>query len=407
MAHFRPVKPIVLLIALAGSLHAELLATFHTTQGNVTVSLQYGTAPQAVANFITLAQGTRPWVDSSSGRIRKEPFYDGIKIHRTSNTSSFKFAQGGSPLGDGSDGPGYTFKDEFHPSMTHVPYVLSMANSGPNSNGSQFFFTGSLAQPTFNNVHTIFGLVTEPASRAVVDAMISAGPNGTTIQSIVFSRTDAAAVAFDEQAQQLPSVFQPSGHLTATPGVSATWTYHETITTGDVLNVFRSQTLTAGSWQELASHHTGIEGALITPVTTTATLDNAPTPKGFYQLSVARHPGSVAPTHFANRTLLLDLNGDLFQYQFNSAGSGGLATIIPATGSNFSYSFNLLDIGSGAHNVTLILENVGLASQYRYFLAKVGCDSANSTQIDGRHTLQLYNIFGWYPFTSGAAAISR
>ena len=130
MAFFPAVKFAVILIALAGPLHAELFAVFQTSLGNVEVALQYDKAPQAVANFITLAEGSRPWVDPITGRIRTEPFYNGIKIHRTSNTSSFKFAQGGSPKGDGSDGPGYTFKDEFTSPLTHVPYVLSMANAG-------------------------------------------------------------------------------------------------------------------------------------------------------------------------------------------------------------------------------------------------------------------------------------
>jgi len=407
VANFRAVKPIALLIALACPLHAELLATFNTTRGNVVVALQYTTAPQAVANFITLSQGTRPWVDSSTGRIRKEPFYNGIKIHRTANDGSFKFAQGGSPKGDGSDGPGYTIKDEFSPSVLHSPYVLSMANSGPNTNGSQFFFTGSLSQPTFDYVHTIFGLVTDPASRAVVDAMITAGPNATTINSIAIARTDPAAVAFDEQAQLLPVVFQPAGSLAVSRGISATWNYQTPATTGDVLNVFRSETMAANSWQELASHHTGIGGTQASPVSTSAVLDDASGPKAFYQLSIARHPGSVAPSHLSGRTLLMDLGGDLFQYQFNSAGTGGLATIIPASGSNFSFSFNTLDLASGGHNIIVILENPGLASQYRYFLVKVGCDSASTTQIDGRHTIQLHNLFGWYPFRSGEAAISR
>ena len=172
-------KFVIIFAALAAPLRAELLALFQTTQGNIEVALQYDKAPQAVASFITLAEGSRPWVDPMTGRLRAVPFYNGIKIHRTSNTGSFKFAQGGSPKGDGSDGPGYSFKDEFTSPLIHVPYVLSMANAGPNTNGSQFFFTGSVSQPTFNNVHTSFGLVTAPASRAIVDAMITAGPNAS------------------------------------------------------------------------------------------------------------------------------------------------------------------------------------------------------------------------------------
>jgi peptidyl-prolyl cis-trans isomerase A (cyclophilin A) len=404
---FPAVKPIVLLIALAATLHAELLATFNTSQGNVVVSLRYDVAPQAVANFITLAQGTRTWVDSSTGEIRKEQYYNATTIHRTSNNSSFKIAQGGSQRGDSQDGPGYTFKDEFSPTLLHTPYVLSMANAGPNTNGAQFFFTGNLAQPTFDFSYTIFGQVTDPVSRAVVDAMITAGPNATTINSITLQRTDAAAIAFDEHAQLLPIVFQPGGQLAVTRGVSATWNFQPFVSSGDVLNVFRSQTMAANDWQELASQHTGIGSALLFPVTTSAVLDDASAAKAFYQLSIARHPGSVAPSHLANRTMLLELGDDIFQYQFNNTGSGGLLTIIPATGSSLLFSFTTLEMDSGGHHIIVVLENIGIASQYRYFLVKIGCDSATATQISGRHTIQLNNIFGWYPFSAGQALISR
>jgi hypothetical protein len=71
------------------------------------------------------------------------------------------------------------------------------------------------------------------------------------------------------------------------------------------------------------------------------------------------------------------------------------------------FSFNTQDVASGGHHITVILENVGLVDPYRLFLVKIGCDSANTTQINGRHTIQIYNIFGWYPFRAGQAMISR
>jgi peptidyl-prolyl cis-trans isomerase A (cyclophilin A) len=404
------VKSIALLIALISPAHAGLIATFQTTQGDVVVELQHAAAPQAVANFITLAEGTRAWIDPRDGRIRKAPFYDGIKIHRTSNTSNFKFAQGGSPTGDGSDGPGYTFKDEFDSPLTHVPYVLSMANAGPNTNGSQFFFTGSVSQPTFDNVHTIFGLVTDPASRSVVDAMIAAGKNATTINQINIARTDAAAQAFDEHAQNLPVVFQPGGHVTVIPGVSAIWNLHPPMTTGDVFHAFRSTTLAPQSWQEIASaeRHVGISTAFLTPVVVSTALDNAANPSAFYQLSVASHPGSVAPSDLANRTMVIEIGADQFSYEFNPQGSGGFLTIMYESGVEEQYPFTVIDFLSGAHNLVAVVENVGLASQYRYFRIKVGCDTATSSQINGRHATDTYNpLFPWIPFEAGLAAISR
>lgn len=417
---------LIYLITLSSPLHADLVARFVTTRGNVDVSLQYESAPQAVANFITLAQGTRPWVDPFNGRIRTEPFYNGIKIHRTANNGSFKFAQGGSPKGDGSDGPGYTFKDEFDSPLTHVPYVLSMANAGPNTNGSQFFFTGSLSQPSFNNVHTIFGLVTDPTSRSVVDAMITAGPNGTIINEVTFTRTDPAAIAFDEFAQNLPEVTCPGGSLTVDRGVSAVWNLNPLISTGAVFHAYYSTTMAAGSWEELdfAELHVGISsGPLFTPIVVNANLDNAAAPNAFYNLWVARHPGSVAPSTLANRSVIIPLGGGTLAYAFNSSGIAGTTTYTPTTGTPVSGAFTTVNPNNGfplapsstAHAIIFTADTPTLSP--RYLWIKVGCDSASNSLINCRHVTQSYyynanNLSDpynntWQPFASGNLTITR
>src|SRR5690606_30528949 len=101
-------------------------------------------APQTVANFIGLAEGSRAWIDPATGAVMNgEPFYDGITFHRV--IEGF-MNQAGSRNGLGTDGPGYTFRDETDNGLDHSqPYVLSMANSGPNTNGSQFFVTAGAA----------------------------------------------------------------------------------------------------------------------------------------------------------------------------------------------------------------------------------------------------------------------
>jgi peptidyl-prolyl cis-trans isomerase A (cyclophilin A) len=397
---------IVILLALTTPLHAELLATMATSRGNVVVDLQYSVAPQAVANFMTLAQGSRSWVDSSTGKIRKVPYYNGLKFHRTANETNVKFAQSGSRKGDSSDGPGYTIKDEFSPSLVHVPYVVSTANAGPNTIGSQFFLTGNVAIPAYDNSYSIFGLVSDPASRTVVDAIITAGANGTTIQNITFQRTDASAAAFNEQAQNLPVVYQPAGKLEVTRGVSTLWRFDTPLGTGNVFQAFRSFTLAETSWLELesAGFHVGIGNPMVNGVV----LDNASADKAFYHLTAAQHPGSVAPGSLANRTMLIDLDGDLFYYQFNSSGSGGIALIDPVDGPNTNFTFNTVDAFTGAHNVALVLENIGLLPQFQYFRLRIGCDSANSIQISGRHSLELLSsMFTWFPYTKGPCAITR
>src|ERR1700731_773639 len=130
-------------------------ATFKTTEGNIVCELFEQDAPATVANFIGLAEGTK----EGTSRSKKGPkLYDGSIFHRV--IPNFMI-QGGDPQGTGMGGPGYKFADEFHHTLKHSkPGLLSMANAGPNTNGSQFFVTVS-ATPWLDNRHTIFGEVIE------------------------------------------------------------------------------------------------------------------------------------------------------------------------------------------------------------------------------------------------------
>ena len=133
----------------------EPTAIFETTAGNITCTLFPGQAPLTVANFIGLATGTKDWKDPKTGKMVKGvPLYNGTIFHRV--IPNFMI-QGGDPAGIGSGGPGYSFRDEFSPSLTFdQPGRLAMANSGPNTNGSQFFIT-EVPTPPLNGKHTIFG----------------------------------------------------------------------------------------------------------------------------------------------------------------------------------------------------------------------------------------------------------
>jgi peptidyl-prolyl cis-trans isomerase A (cyclophilin A) len=133
-------------------------ATLETSQGTMVCRLFEKEAPQTVANFIGLAEGTKEFTDPRTGKKEKRPFFDGLAFHRV--IPNFMI-QGGCPLGTGTGGPGYRFADEFHPSLRHdKPGKLSMANSGPGTNGSQFFVTVA-ATPWLDNRHSIFGEVIE------------------------------------------------------------------------------------------------------------------------------------------------------------------------------------------------------------------------------------------------------
>jgi len=135
-----------------------LNAHFTTSEGNFTIRLFDAEVPKTVANFVELAEGTREWTDPKSGQKVKRPYYDGLIFHRV--IDGFMI-QGGDPLGTGTGGPGYKFADEFHPKLKHTkPGILSMANAGPNTNGSQFFITLA-ATPWLDNKHSVFGEVVE------------------------------------------------------------------------------------------------------------------------------------------------------------------------------------------------------------------------------------------------------
>jgi FKBP-type peptidyl-prolyl cis-trans isomerase len=139
-----------------------IYARFYTSQGKIDVLLAYDKTPGTVGNFVALAEGNL----ENEAKPQGTPYYDGLSFHRV--ISEFMI-QGGDPQGTGAGGPGYQFDDEFHPDLKHDgPGVLSMANAGPGTNGSQFFIT-HVATPWLDNKHTVFGRVIE--GQDVVDSI--------------------------------------------------------------------------------------------------------------------------------------------------------------------------------------------------------------------------------------------
>jgi peptidyl-prolyl cis-trans isomerase A (cyclophilin A) len=133
-------------------------AILETSQGTIVCRLFEKQAPKTVANFVGLAEGTKEFTDPRTREKAKRPFYDGLIFHRV--IPNFMI-QGGCPLGTGTGDPGYRFADEFDPALQHkTPGKLSMANSGPGTNGSQFFITVA-PTPWLDGKHTIFGEVIE------------------------------------------------------------------------------------------------------------------------------------------------------------------------------------------------------------------------------------------------------
>lgn len=161
-----------------------------TNHGDIVLKLFAQEAPETVKNFVELAEGTKQWVDPRTGKPSNAKLYDGTIFHRV--IKGFMI-QGGDPLGNGRGGPGYKFKDEFAPSLKfNRPYLLAMANAGPNTNGSQFFITVG-ATEWLTNKHTIFGEVVE--GRNVVDEIAQVATdqmdrpeNDVVIQSVTIER---------------------------------------------------------------------------------------------------------------------------------------------------------------------------------------------------------------------------
>jgi peptidyl-prolyl cis-trans isomerase A (cyclophilin A) len=164
----------------------ETQVTLHTSEGDIRLTLFPNHAPQTVKNFVGLAEGSKGYTRPNAQGGQTGPFYDGSLFHRV--IDGFMI-QGGDPSGTGRGGPGYTFADETHPELQfNRPYLLAMANAGPNTNGSQFFITVGPAT-WLNFKHTIFGEVADQKSRTVVDTIARTPTRGDRpVTNVVIER---------------------------------------------------------------------------------------------------------------------------------------------------------------------------------------------------------------------------
>jgi peptidyl-prolyl cis-trans isomerase A (cyclophilin A) len=181
---------LVLAVIMAGTVNMEAklkpgtYAHFTTSMGNFTVLLFEQDVPKTVANFVGLAEGTKEWTDPKTGQKVKRPYYDGLIFHRI--IDGFMI-QGGDPLGAGTGGPGYKFEDEFSPKARHSKEgILSMANSGPNTNGGQFFITLG-PTPHLDNKHSVFGEVVEGMDVVRKIGKVKVGMNDKPVTPVTMS----------------------------------------------------------------------------------------------------------------------------------------------------------------------------------------------------------------------------
>jgi peptidyl-prolyl cis-trans isomerase A (cyclophilin A) len=167
-------------------------ARFETSEGTFRIRLFHKEAPKTVENFVGLAEGTKDWQDPATGEKKREPFYNGVIFHRVINGFMI---QGGDRLGQGTGGPGYKFADEFHPSLRHDRAgILSMANAGPNTNGSQFFVTLG-PTPHLDNRHSVFGEVVSGLDVVKRIGSVPTGRQDRPVKPVVMNKVTIERVA--------------------------------------------------------------------------------------------------------------------------------------------------------------------------------------------------------------------
>jgi peptidyl-prolyl cis-trans isomerase A (cyclophilin A)/peptidyl-prolyl cis-trans isomerase B (cyclophilin B) len=186
-------------LSLVETMSDDLTATLHTSEGDIEVRLFEDRVPNTVGNFVGLAEGaadyesaevapgTGAWEDPDSDEKRIDPLYSDIEFHRV--IDGFMI-QTGDPTGTGRGGPGYTFDDEFHPDLRHDSAgTLSMANRGPDTNGSQFFITLD-AQPHLDDNHAVFGEVVDGMDVVETIGDIGTDPSDRPIDSVVLESVE-------------------------------------------------------------------------------------------------------------------------------------------------------------------------------------------------------------------------
>jgi len=294
-----------------------IFADFTTSMGNFTCQLDFTNAPRTTANFIGLATGQRAWLDLPTGRARTNAFYNGLTFHRV--IAGF-MNQAGSPNGLGTDGPGYSFTDEFSPNLVFDSFgVLAMANSGPNSDQAQFFIT---VEPFAggNNVYSIFGRLTSGSNVVYAINHVATDANSKPLTNVVMQqvsirRVGTAAQAFNINAQGLPIVTNLPLRI-ATAASQVTLSFSNRLYAD---NQLYSATNVTGTW---TPDELGIE--VTTPISNSVQQAKA-APRGFYSLAQIQYASSTfAPKAVYGRTLTLNFTVGpyLTTITFDSSGGG-------------------------------------------------------------------------------------
>jgi peptidyl-prolyl cis-trans isomerase A (cyclophilin A) len=383
------------------SLHAQIFADFETSLGDFTCELNYTAAPKTVANFVGLATGERKWIDPSTGVAKaNSPYYDGLTFHRV--IANF-MNQSGSRNGLGTDGPGYVFPDETENGLTHQPYVISMANSGTYTNGSQFFIT-AVATSWLDGKHTVFGSVT--SGRAVIDAInriptTNDRPNvPVVIQKVSIRRVGTAAKAFDATAQGLPELSNFSCDLDVAFPTHVNAISRTPRAGGSVTQVFSSSDLV--SWTHTRTFSIGAGDAVSSPFVAHQPLGFATDigPKGFFRFAGSVHSDALRPQSLGSRTLKIVWpgNNNTLTFTFNSAGTGGtlIYDALPEPRA-------ILEIYDSSSPYDLILESEYFYP-FKFSMAKTG---DTPTHFTGTQKISQWVDSSWNYLGSGTVTLTK
>ena len=388
-------------------IHAQLFADFTTSAGNFTCELNYTQTPRTVGNFVSLAEGTRAWCDERTGVVSTTkppvPFFPGITFHRVINSPDFKIIQAGSKKADGSDGPGYSFPDEMSAAVPATfkfdqPYYLAMANSGPNTNGSQFFITGG-AIPGLEGKHTVFGKVV--IGQSVIDSILAVPVDAgdkpiapVTITAVVIRREGKDATKFKASSQRLPTVTVPKFKSAPAPEANTTRYFFSQAVRNDLLP-FASLDAPQAEWQQLehrwhapapySLRYFDITYPAGTPIT------------GFHPVLVKYGTDALGPISLAGWSISMENAEGVYLFSFPQAGT--LGYMFTPTGSTTTQTGAVSVLGAdfNPYRATLVLQ-VGSAKRMRL---QLGFDSKNKNNLVGRCVSSNYNLFFGYQEVGG------
>ncbi len=351
-------------IALA--LPDGLYAVWETNHGNMTGELFYVEAPMTVANFVGLAEGTKTWVEEGTGRLRNEPYYDGQVVIRIADIPSTIVQTGSQNETNSGGGPGYTFRDEFHPSLRHDGFgMLSSANSGKNSNGTQYFFTtDSLAH--LDDVHNVFGRIvggTNVLTAIANGPLTGSKPTDDVIfHHVTILRIGAAALAFDAAAQGLPVAEEVA--FSITPPVLSTNDISYQVLYDRTSNTFFN-TWTANNTSSYTELDQMLVNSNLTATSNRVSVALDAEDPHFVTMYKVRHPDQLfTPVdypglHITGNATFSFYNGTLIsgtlEIQFGNDGNSGTVTIASPSAGTFNGNVTYADYTPEAYRANLLV----------------------------------------------------